>query len=78
MSHGTPVIAFGDGGAMETVVHGKTGLFFSEQRTESLVNALLKSAEIEWNQERIIEQSQLFSEKRFEEGIREVVEKNLS
>ncbi|MBP6921351.1 glycosyltransferase [Candidatus Gracilibacteria bacterium] len=73
MSHGTPVIAFGDGGAMETVVHGQTGLFFSEQRTESLVNALIKFQEIEWNSERIIEQSQLFSEERFEEGIRDII-----
>lgn len=73
MSHGTPVIAFWDGGAMETVVHGQTGLFFSEQRTESLVNALIKFQEIEWNSERIIEQSQLFSEERFEEGIRDII-----
>jgi glycosyltransferase involved in cell wall biosynthesis len=73
MSHGTPVIAYWDGGAMETVVHGQTGLFFSEQRTESLVNALLKFSEIEWNPERIIEQSQLFSEERFEREFRQIV-----
>jgi glycosyltransferase involved in cell wall biosynthesis len=73
MSHGTPVIAYWDGGAMETVVHGLTGLFFSEQRTESLVNALLKFSEIEWNPERIIEQSQLFSEERFEREFRQIV-----
>ena len=37
---GTPVIAYGQGGALETVVDGKTGLFFKEQTVESLCNAI--------------------------------------
>ncbi|PCI75647.1 glycosyl transferase [Candidatus Aerophobetes bacterium] len=35
-SCGTPVIAFGKGGSLETVVDGTTGLFFNEQTEESL------------------------------------------
>lgn len=34
---GTPVIAFGKGGALETVLHEKTGLWFKEQTPESLI-----------------------------------------
>jgi glycosyltransferase involved in cell wall biosynthesis len=37
---GTPVLAFGRGGATETVVEGRTGLFFSEQTAESIVAAV--------------------------------------
>jgi glycosyltransferase involved in cell wall biosynthesis len=37
---GTPVIAYGHGGALETVVEGSTGLFFQEQNAESLVAAI--------------------------------------
>ena len=37
---GTPVIAFGRGGALETVVPGKTGLLFPELKASSLVEAL--------------------------------------
>jgi len=37
---GTPVIAFRGGGALETVVEHKTGLFFDEQTTESLIGAV--------------------------------------
>lgn len=37
---GTPVIAFGKGGALETVVDGVTGLFFAEQSVSSLVDAI--------------------------------------
>ncbi len=37
---GAPVIAFGEGGALETVRDGVTGLFFREQTVESVVHAL--------------------------------------
>ena len=37
---GTPVIAFGAGGALETVVDGETGLFFREQTVEALCGAI--------------------------------------
>jgi glycosyltransferase involved in cell wall biosynthesis len=33
---GAPVLAFGEGGATETVVPGVTGLFFEEQRVEAM------------------------------------------
>ena len=33
---GCPVIAYGKGGSLETVVKGKTGLFFSQQSSQSL------------------------------------------
>jgi Glycosyltransferase len=37
---GAPVIAFGEGGALETVQDGETGLFFREQTVENLMDAL--------------------------------------
>jgi len=42
MASGRPVIAFSDGGAMETIIEGKTGEFFPQQTAESLVKALLR------------------------------------
>lgn len=39
---GTPVIAYGAGGALETIIAGKTGLFFSEQTPNSLCSAVEK------------------------------------
>lgn len=38
---GTPVIAFGKGGALETVVDGKTGIFFHEQSVDSICRAVV-------------------------------------
>lgn len=40
MASGRPVIAYGKGGALETVVDGKTGIFFKEQTVESLKEAI--------------------------------------
>lgn len=37
---GTPVIAFGKGGATETVRDGLTGIFFGEQTAESIIDAV--------------------------------------
>lgn len=37
---GTPVIAYGHGGATETVIEGRSGLFFPEQSASSIVSAV--------------------------------------
>lgn len=37
---GTPVIAYGRGGVMETVVDGVTGVFFHRQETQAIVDAV--------------------------------------
>lgn len=44
---GKPVIAYKDGGALETVIEGKTGLFFEEQSAESLIDAIERYEQIE-------------------------------
>lgn len=47
MACGRPVIAYGRGGARETVVHGETGLFFGEQTVDSLAAAVTRFQAIE-------------------------------
>jgi len=37
---GTPVIAYGKGGALETIVANKTGVFFARQDSDSLIQAV--------------------------------------
>ena len=46
---GRPVIAFRAGGALETVVEGRTGLFFDEPEPESLMQAITKFESCNWN-----------------------------
>lgn len=40
MASGRPVIAYGRGGALDTVVEGETGLFFHDQSVDGLVDAV--------------------------------------
>lgn len=44
---GCPVIAFGEGGALETVIDGQTGVFFAEQTADSLCAAIEKFQTLE-------------------------------
>ncbi len=67
MATGAPVIAYGKGGATETVVDGQTGLFFYEQTTEALCEALLRfeSFRSSFDAQRIREHAITFDEARF-------------
>jgi glycosyltransferase involved in cell wall biosynthesis len=47
--HGLPVIAFGKGGAVETVIGNKTGMFFSHQTASSLGRTLERFDKISYN-----------------------------
>lgn len=40
MASGRPVIAFGRGGAVETVIPGKTGVLFKNQTVDCLIDAI--------------------------------------
>ncbi|MDJ0797081.1 MAG: glycosyltransferase [Calothrix sp. MO_167.B12] len=73
---GTPVIAYGAGGVLDTQVHGKTGVLFNRQTPDSLQNALLKGREINWNYQQIRNHAVTnFSEATFFHKIERVIEK---
>lgn len=50
---GRPTLALAAGGALETIIPRKTGLFFSEQSQESLMRAIQKSEKMAWNSDLI-------------------------
>ena len=72
---GCPVIAYGRGGALETVVDGVTGIFFDEQSPESLMNALQRFEKIhsDFHVPDLVQNSQKFSEERFLQGFKEFI-----
>ena len=47
MASGRPVIAYGSGGALDTVIDGVTGIMFQEQTHESLSEAIERFEELE-------------------------------
>lgn len=66
---GAPVIAFKAGGALDTVIEGKTGVFFDKQNTESLVKAVRKFEKLSFNQKDLINNAKRFSKERFKREI---------
>ncbi len=79
---GRPVIAFGKGGALETVIDGKTGVFFDEQTEESVIGALDRFEEQEkkgaFNASDIVAHAKTFSTERFCAQMKEHIESVLS
>ncbi|MBU1992432.1 MAG: glycosyltransferase [Patescibacteria group bacterium] len=71
MACGKPVIAFKGGGALETVVDGKTGIFFKEQTVESLKEAIGKfiKTEKEFDPTAIRKHAEKFSPSVFDQKI---------
>ncbi len=72
---GTPVIAFGRGGTTETVMAGRTGLFFSQQTPESLREAVQMFEQLRHRfvPERIRSHAENFRPERFRREMSELV-----
>ena len=73
MASGTPVLAYGRGGALETVVDGETGAFFEEQTVTSLIKGLRAFQPELYDTAALLRHVQTFSEDAFVERIRERV-----
>lgn len=69
MASGRPVIAYGAGGALETVVDGKTGVFFEEQTWESLAHKILRFDDSRFDPQLIREHAKQFDEDIFKKKI---------
>ncbi|MBL7022086.1 glycosyltransferase [Patescibacteria group bacterium] len=75
MAAGRPVIAFDGGGARETVIDNITGVLFSEQSWETLVYTVLNFDHTKFDPSIIREHALKFSVKRFQDEIKEYVDK---
>ncbi len=72
---GRPVIAYGSGGALETVVDGRTGVFFREQSEDSLVDAVERFRGISFDTGTIRENAMRFDKAVFKKKMIECVER---
>jgi glycosyltransferase involved in cell wall biosynthesis len=78
MAAGKPVIAYGRGGASETVIDGETGLLFEEQTVESLADGLLEFEYRSWNPSVCRRRSESFARARFLNEIKAFVDRALA
>ena len=75
MACSRPVVAYAKGGALETVVDGKTGVYFYQQTPEALEQAVLKLNNMQFDHKLIREHAQKFNINAFRAKMKELVAK---
>jgi len=72
---GKPVIAFSGGGALETVVEGKTGTFFKPQTAAALIKKMKEFDEKKYQADACRQNAQRFDQKTFLKNFYQQIEK---
>lgn len=78
MASGRPVIAFGRGGATESVVDGLSGVFFERQTVEDILAALERCDRLRFDPQAIAAQAKNFSADRFASRMKAFVDECLA
>ena len=79
MASGRPVIAFKGGGALETIIENKTGMFFSKQTAKSIIEVVKKFDSKNFNPKEIRAHAMKFDKEIFKKKIKKFIEeKSLS
>jgi len=73
MAHGVGVVAHQSGGPLETVIDGKTGVFFQDLGVTSLVKAIRKFEKTKFDSQQIFKHAQQFSKRNFEKNIKNFI-----
>lgn len=73
MATGTPVIAYGKWGALETVKEGVSGIFFTEQTVTSLNDAIKEFEQMKFDSKKIRKHSLKWDRKMFREKLQSFV-----
>jgi glycosyltransferase involved in cell wall biosynthesis len=77
MACGTPVIAFGRGGATETVEHSVTGLLVDRQSPDSFAEAMSSAMHARFDPGQLVAHASGFSVARFESAFQSLVHDTL-
>ncbi len=77
MASGTSVIAYGRWGALETVIEWKTWIFFEEQTSDSLNNAIYKFEELNFDSASIKEYAKHFDVTHFKNELKYFIESKI-
>ncbi len=73
MACGRPVIAYGRGGACDTVIDGETGVLVPEQTVEAFVQGIERFERLSFDPREIRGHAEHFSARKFIDGLREVL-----
>lgn len=73
MAAGTPVLAMKSGGFRESVVEGKTGVFVTDTKPETIAKAMKQIVNTKWDKSVLQSQAAKFSKTAFRQNIRNFV-----
>lgn len=71
--YGVPVIAFGVGGSVDTVLNGKTGILFNSQTEKGLMQAIEKFAKMRFNERILKNNARRFSKQQFKRRLQKAL-----
>jgi glycosyltransferase involved in cell wall biosynthesis len=77
MMAGVPVISHRSGGPTETMIDGKTGVFFEKLTAQSLFDAISRSEHITFESQAIHEHAMKYSSKVFKQKMEKLIENEL-
>jgi glycosyltransferase involved in cell wall biosynthesis len=84
MSCGKPVVAYGRGGILETIIDSKendpeksTGVLFKDQNEEGLIGAMEQFQQLNWNPDFISRHARKFDRKEFKKKLSEFIEESV-
>lgn len=72
-SFGVGVIAYKKGGALDSVVDGKTGVFFDKQNVDSLLEAIAKFEKMSFNHIYLINNAKAFAKEKFKRELQKTL-----
>jgi glycosyltransferase involved in cell wall biosynthesis len=70
---GKGVIAYGYGGSLETVINGKTGVYFMEQTVQSLEEAIQRFEQVKIDSELCKKNAEKFSLNNFQAKFKKIL-----
>ena len=74
---GRPVVAYGSGGALDTVIDGTTGVLFGEQTVASLGAALRHVQSMAFDTDALVANARRFSRENFRRSLLEAINTTL-
>ncbi|MBR2725901.1 glycosyltransferase [Candidatus Saccharibacteria bacterium] len=73
LAAGCPVIAYGEGGALDYIVDKKNGILFRPQTAVGLAEGILEFEKYKFNAEKVAKTAEKFDEARFEKEIKDLI-----
>jgi glycosyltransferase involved in cell wall biosynthesis len=77
MASGRPVIAYGKGGALETVVEGLSGIFMQDQSADAILDACNRLEAMSFDPAEIVAHAKKFSAERFDRQMKALIDARL-